>query len=130
MLAHRGTRGSLFVYELVYDGGGDGRPALAGLTDVKMLTSKSDAAPQMDNKSEKFDPLTAKFDPLKPEFDPTSTPLRTGFEQGVAPSKIKNSSESPDKKAEIGAEKPLEGSQIQQLSLSKSGGAKRGGSRS
>jgi hypothetical protein len=44
VLVHRGGRGQSFVYELLYDGGGeDGRPHLIGLTDPATLTENYDA---------------------------------------------------------------------------------------
>lgn len=40
VLAHRGARGSLYEYELLYDGGGeDGAPFVPGLIDVAALTA-------------------------------------------------------------------------------------------
>lgn len=40
---HRGGRGQSFVYELLYDGGGnDGRPHLMGLVDPATLTPTGD----------------------------------------------------------------------------------------
>ena len=44
VLVHRGGRGSQFVYELLYDGGGkDGRPFLVGLIDVGRLRMEGEA---------------------------------------------------------------------------------------
>jgi hypothetical protein len=41
VLVHRGGRGQSFVYELLYDGGADGRPHLIGLTDPATLTDST-----------------------------------------------------------------------------------------
>jgi hypothetical protein len=108
VLAHRGTRGQQFVYELLYDGGGaDGRPALAGLVDVNQLVSKSDAAQQR----QKFEHPNCKFEHLNPKFEPPSIPLRAGFEQGVSCPEIVNSGSSQDEKAQNG-EKTAHGQRV------------------
>jgi len=45
LLVHRGARGQSFVYELLYDGaGGDGRPFVPGLIDVKALGATATTA--------------------------------------------------------------------------------------
>ncbi len=46
VIPHRGARGSQFVYELMYDGGGaDGKPVVMGLIDSKILGSKCHTGP-------------------------------------------------------------------------------------
>jgi hypothetical protein len=79
VLVHRGTRGCSFVYELLYDGGGeDGQPFFMGLIDPDTL----DAAAKYD---EKFAGSGGEFAARKGEFAPPSHPHRTVIAPGSQP---------------------------------------------
>jgi hypothetical protein len=45
VLVHQGGRGQRFVYELVFDGKGDGKPYLSGLIDVARLRGEASSSP-------------------------------------------------------------------------------------
>ncbi|MBI3556713.1 MAG: hypothetical protein HY074_10660 [Deltaproteobacteria bacterium] len=101
VLTHRGKRGSSFVYELMYDGaGGDGKPALMGLTDSKTLGSNGRAA-------SKFEHPNLKFEHLKGQFEPPSIPLRAGFDRGSAMPVTSCGGPSSEKDAETGGKTAL-----------------------
>jgi len=82
VLAHRGARGSLYEYELIYDGGGeDGCPFVPGLIDVRALSATA---------------TTANLAGVKDEFAgstrPVCGPNAGGSRGGVkAPNNKKNS---------------------------------------
>jgi hypothetical protein len=76
LLVHKGSRGSSFVYELVFTGDiDDPAPRLVGLVDVDALTSTTSTstprAPNLDPPGGDLDPPST---PQRPLVDPTSTP--------------------------------------------------------
>ncbi len=80
LLVHKGSRGSSFVYELVFGGDiDDPTPRLAGLVDVDALTSTTPTSPP---EPAKFAPRDGEFapptPPQRPPVDPTSPPATSG----------------------------------------------------
>lgn len=80
LLVHKGSRGSSFVYELVFGGDiDDPTPRLAGLVDVDALTSMtSTSTPQGPNLDPPAGDLDPSSTPQRPPVDPTSTPAVGG----------------------------------------------------
>lgn len=84
LLVHKGSRGSSFVYELVFGGDiDDPTPRLAGLVDVDALTGGSaSTTPTSPPDGAKFAPLDGEFapptPPQRPPVDPTSPPATSG----------------------------------------------------
>jgi DNA primase catalytic core len=79
VLAHRGTRGQSYVYELLYDGEGqDGAPFLLGLMDAKALQYTYDS---------KFEGVNAKFEGQKVKFEPPLSPESAPVVGGVRSTK-------------------------------------------
>lgn len=76
VLVHRGTRGQSFVYELLYDGGGqDGQPFFMGLIDPDSLDDGGST-------TEKFAGSGPEFAGARGEFAPSSHPQRTPIAPG------------------------------------------------
>jgi hypothetical protein len=84
LLVHKGSRGSSFVYELVFGGDiDDPTPRLAGLVDVDVLTGGSaSTTPTSPPEPAEFTPLDGEFappsPPQRPPFDPSSLPATSG----------------------------------------------------
>jgi hypothetical protein len=84
LLVHKGSRGSSFVYELVFGGDiDDPTPRLAGLVDVDVLTGgAASTTPTSPPDGAKFAPLDGEFapptPPQRPPVDPTSPPATSG----------------------------------------------------
>ncbi len=84
LLVHKGSRGSSFVYELVFGGDiDDPTPRLAGLVDVDALTGDSaSTTPTSPTEPAKFAPLDGEFAPPTPRqrlpVDPSSPPATSG----------------------------------------------------
>ncbi len=80
LLVHKGSRGSSFVYELVFTGDvDDASPRLAGLVDVDALTSTTPTStPQAPNLDPPHGDLDPPSTPQRPPVDPTSTPASDG----------------------------------------------------
>lgn len=84
LLVHKGSRGSSFVYELVFGGDiDDPTPRLAGLVDVDVLTGgAASTTPTSPPEPAKFAPLDGEFapptPPQRPPVDPSSLPATSG----------------------------------------------------
>ncbi|MBI3893000.1 MAG: toprim domain-containing protein [Candidatus Wallbacteria bacterium] len=96
LLVHRGMRGSSFVYELLYDGGGsDGKPYLMGLLDVDRLADTLALEHRGDTGHEyvpKFEGSKSEFEPQGLRFEPASSPQRA---PDVPPASQAEKSEKP-----------------------------------
>jgi hypothetical protein len=101
VIPHRGTRGSSFVYELMYDGrGADGKPSMLGLVDSKALGN-----------DELGQQLRQKLKPLNGELKPPCSPQIAGVLPPCSTPENGSQSGEAAKKGEIDAENAQEGSQ-------------------
>ena len=90
VVIHKGAPGSLFVYELLFDGDPHGnRPHLAGLVAVEDLHDDP-TSPTSTPQPATSTPRTPNFDPRstpeRPPVDPTSTPTGNGTPPAPTPS--------------------------------------------
>jgi DNA primase len=73
VLVHRGTRGRVFEYELLYDGNGqDGQPFIPGLIDADKLR-RHDYGSEFEGVGAEFEPQVSPFrGPVEPRSSPAS----------------------------------------------------------
>jgi hypothetical protein len=91
VLVHRGGRGQLFEYELLYDGDGGAKPHLSGLIDVAALKSiydanKEHAKPNLEGSSS---PQVGPKEPPSRSAPSAANPASTGLPEELPSARAK-----------------------------------------
>ena len=93
LLAHQGGRGQSYVYELLYEGGGDeARPVLAGLIDVKALRAKAAGRTTERSRGQ----VSESAGPSRPQRAPSAGEARSELSSLVAETCAENQTSSPE----------------------------------